>query len=116
MLDRRQQNRDRVYYGGLIAFNARSSTANCLIRNYSNGGAKLQLDTPLLVPDSMDIIIESKKIAFVADVVWRRGNEVGVVFRERIASKGETPLDWSIKLQACERAKHALQQRLDRLS
>ena len=36
MLERRQHPRNRVYYGGMIAFNARNSTLACVVRNVSN--------------------------------------------------------------------------------
>lgn len=116
MLERRRKTRDRVYYGGLIAFNARSSTASCIVRNFSLAGARLQLDASMLVPDVMDIIIENRKVAFVAEVIWRRDRDLGVAFRERIHSSGETPLDWSIRLRGSERARRRLQERLNRLT
>jgi hypothetical protein len=44
MLERRQHPRNRVYYGGMIAFNARNSTLACVVRNVSNRGAKIEFD------------------------------------------------------------------------
>jgi hypothetical protein len=39
MLERRQFPRSRVYYGGMVAFNARQSTLACVVRNFSDHGA-----------------------------------------------------------------------------
>ena len=42
MSERRRLFRNRVYYRGLIAFNARHSTLECVVRNFSPFGAKIE--------------------------------------------------------------------------
>ena len=42
MQDRRRMVRNRVYYGGVLAFNARRSTFACVVRNFSAGGAPIE--------------------------------------------------------------------------
>ena len=44
MLERRQYPRNRVYYGGMVAFNARNSTLDCVVRNFSLRGAKIEFE------------------------------------------------------------------------
>ena len=44
MLDRRQLPRNRVYYGGRVAFNSRSSTVDRVVRNFSLFGAKIEFE------------------------------------------------------------------------
>ena len=57
MLDRRLKVRGRVYYGGVIAFNARNSTMQCVVRNFSPFGAKVEFDNTALLPDEVDFTI-----------------------------------------------------------
>jgi hypothetical protein len=42
MIERRQSARARVMYGGVIAYDKRQSTTNCVIRNFSEDGAKVE--------------------------------------------------------------------------
>ena len=80
MLERRQLPRNRVYYGGRVAFNARNSTLACVVRNFSLFGAKIEFENAALVPDEVDFEIERKAISCPARLVWRNRNAAGLVF------------------------------------
>jgi hypothetical protein len=54
MLERRQHPRNRVYYGGMVAFNARNSTLDCVVRNFSQRGAKIEFENSAMLPDHVD--------------------------------------------------------------
>ena len=108
MLDRRQRFRGRVYYGGVIAFNARNSTMDCLIRNISPFGAKVEFTNTALLPDEVDLTIARKSFCCQARVVWRRANEAGFAFRNPKQVTAPMPLDWAIRLRASERARKDL--------
>ena len=54
MLERRQHPRNRVYYGGMVAFNARNSTLACTVRNFSRHGARIEFDNSTMLPDQVD--------------------------------------------------------------
>ena len=111
MLDRRRHVRGRVYYGGRIAFNGRSSTMDCIVRNFSDAGAKLEFAHPAILSGEVDLSIERKGMAFFARMVWRRRNEVGFAFRQPHPLHGEgMTLDWALRLRASERANRALRQ------
>ena len=71
MLERRQQPRNRVYYGGMVAFNDRNSTIACVVRNFSMIGAKIEFEGAAFVPDRVDFEIERKGISCHARLVWR---------------------------------------------
>jgi hypothetical protein len=57
MLERRQFPRNRVYYGGMVAFNARNSTLACVVRNFSQRGAKIEFENSAVLPDRVDFEI-----------------------------------------------------------
>jgi len=120
MLERRQFPRDRVYYGGTVAFNARSSTLGCVVRNFSQRGAKIEFENSALTPDEVDFEIERRGASCLARFVWRDRNAAGLTFsnvRETNAQlTGEIiPLDWARKLRASERENSKLRSRLDQI-
>ena len=49
MFERRQIARARVIYGGVLAYNRRQSTMNCVIRNFSDDGAKVEFENSGIV-------------------------------------------------------------------
>ena len=114
MLDRRQLPRNRVYYGGRVAFNGRNSTVDCVVRNFSLFGAKIEFENVVIVPDEIDFEIERKAISCTARLVWRSRDAAGLVFAN-VHEDSVVPLDWARKLRASERANRRLKSRLDQI-
>jgi hypothetical protein len=115
MLERRQLPRSRVYYGGIVAFNARNSTLACVVRNFSKRGARIEFEGSALVPDEVDFDIERKGLSCLARLVWRDHHAAGLLFSDMREASGVVPLAWARKLRASERANRQLQSRLDQL-
>ena len=82
MLERRQHPRNRVYYGGMVAFNARNSTLACVVRNFSQRGAKIEFENSAMLPDRVDFEIERRGLSCRAHLVWRDQNAAGLVFSD----------------------------------
>ena len=80
MLERRQFPRNRVYYGGMVAFNARSSTLACVVRNFSPRGARIEFENSAAMPDRVDFEIERRGLSCLARLVWRDRNAAGLAF------------------------------------
>jgi PilZ domain-containing protein len=115
MLDRRREIRARVYYGGLIAFNTRNSTMECVVRNFSDLGAKVEFENTALLPDEVDFVIRRRAFSCQARIVWRRANQAGFAFRDPRQSNAPIPLDWALRLRASERARKDLLRRIEQL-
>ena len=115
MLDRRQLPRNRVYYGGRVAFNGRNSTVDCVVRNFNLFGAKIEFENVVIVPDEIDFEIERKAISCTARLVWRSRDAAGLVFANVHEDSGVVPLDWARKLRASERANRRLKSRIDQI-
>ena len=113
MLERRQHPRNRVYYGGMVAFNARNSTLACVVRNFSQRGAKIEFENSTMLPDRVDFEIERRGLACRAHLVWRDRNAAGLAFSNVQETVDVIPLDLARKLRATERANRRLQSRLD---
>jgi hypothetical protein len=122
MQERRKNIRSRTYFGGVLAFNKRSSTMNCIVRNFSPEGARIAFNTAVTIPDEFDLEIRRNERAFRVRTIWRRGDEAGVAFIAEAAQPFEDakntpiPLDWARKLRQCESQKAELQRRVAQLS
>jgi len=115
MHDLRQLFRNRVYYGGELAFNGRSSTLACIVRNFSTRGAKIEIEGSAVFPDKLDFTVERKGLSCLVRLVWRNQTEAGLVFAEAHAIDAPVPLDWARKLAASERINRRLQSRIEQL-
>ena len=115
MLERRQYQRNRVYYGGMLAFNARNSTLDCVVRNFSQRGAKIEFENSAMLPDRVDFEVARRGLSCLARLVWRDQNAAGLVFSDVQETSDVIPLDLARKLRATERANRRLQSRLDQL-
>lgn len=114
-MERRRYPRGRSYYGGVIAFNARKSTIDCVVRNFSHAGARIAMTGTVLLPDSFDLAITRKDTAFRAHLVWRNDAEAGVAF-ETIGSPDVVSLDVARKLQLRKAEVMRLRRRVSELS
>jgi PilZ domain len=114
MIERRQNGRARVIYSGVIAYNDRSSTVDCVVRNFSEDGVKVEFDNTALLPDEIDLLIAKKSRSFDAKIVWRGETEAGLAFRPTGENR-PIPLDWARRLRASESERHKLQGRIAQL-
>lgn len=81
VFDRRESERLRSLKGARIIFNNRSSIINCLVRNQSDGGVKLSLETPATLPDEFSLrFADGQEHRCI--VRWRKLSELGVQFVE----------------------------------
>jgi len=77
--DKRVTARRRVYKSAHICLNGLRVTIDCLVRNYSDTGARLIVETSLGIPESFDLVREGVPTR-QRRVVWRHASEIGVVF------------------------------------
>jgi hypothetical protein len=80
MPESRTKIRKRCFLGARIQFNNRRSTFDCLVRDISEGGARLELATLESMPDEFDLVIPQHERQYRAKVVWRRNGKCGVRF------------------------------------
>ena len=98
MLERRQFPRDRVYYGGMVAFNARSSTLACVVRNFSPRGARIEFENSATMPEQVDFEIARRGLSCLARLVWCDRNAAGLAFsnvRETNARRRAKSFRWT---------------------
>jgi len=115
MLERRQHPRNRVYYGGMIAFNAGNSTLDCIVRNFSPRGAKIEFENSAILPDRIEFDVARRRLSCSARLAWRDQNSAGLMFSEERENGTVVTLDWARKLRDSDRANRRLKSRLDQL-
>jgi len=91
MKERRAVSRQKSFLQGRIYFNHRRSSIDCLIRDYSEQGARLKFSEAANIPDAIELYIPNKEEIHRARVEWRTGNEMGVSFGEEIHSPSTVP-------------------------
>jgi PilZ domain-containing protein len=79
-VERRKVARQKSFLRGMIYFNNRRNVVDCLVRDISAYGARLIFSDAVTTPDLLDLYIPQKEQTLRVNVVWRHGEEVGVVF------------------------------------
>jgi PilZ domain len=115
MLDRRQNTRDKVMYGGVAEFDDRGATRECVVRDISENGAKVEFSNVIKLPKKqMSLKIARKGRSFLAKVIWWRDNFVGLAFSSETSS-GLPVSDLDERLRRSEQKKRQLQRRIKEL-
>lgn len=84
MRERRKHFRGRVIYGGVVEFNRLNSTIDCVIRNFTQDGARIEFPAATCLPDEFGLSIVAKGETFSSRVVWRIATAAGVAFNRDI--------------------------------
>ena len=93
MTEQRKVTRARTVYRGSIIFNSQNSTIDCLVRNFSEVGAKIIVGETLSFPQKFELNVPQKGRSYNAMVIWRAGEEVGIAFQSEIVNKTAIPLE-----------------------
>jgi hypothetical protein len=80
MDERRKIRRARVLYGAAIDFNGRQSVYDCVIRNYSSDGARIEFPEGTALPDAVNLTIRHRGETIHAKTVWQRHDQAGLAF------------------------------------
>ena len=79
--ERRSAPRSRVFFGGEILINSELRPVECHVKNVSNGGANVVVQSGDLLPDQFDLIIRKTNQRRRAVVTWSSGRQLGVAYR-----------------------------------
>ena len=70
--------RKRVFKSGTIEFGG--GAIDCTVRNLSETGAALSVDSPVGIPSEFKLIVDSAHVNRRCRVVWRKENRIGITF------------------------------------
>ena len=79
MDEHRRSARRRTLKGGTILFGT-TTTIDCVIRNMSETGAALEVESHFGIPDNFTLLIKPEGIKRNCGVAWRSGKKIGVRF------------------------------------
>lgn len=79
MIEKRALPRQRVLKGGTLAFGSGGSV-DCMVRNISSGGARLDIANPIGLPRSFTLVIHTDRLIRRCHPVWCTDNRLGVAF------------------------------------
>jgi PilZ domain len=113
MQNRRQSVRDKVLYGGVAGVGDSSGTVDCVVRNFSEHGACVEFGSGARLPEEIKLTIARKGRSFLARIIWRQANRLGLAFRTMVTDSGEDDLD--TRLRRSEKKKRQLQRRINEL-
>lgn len=114
MQDRRESVRNKVYLGGVAEIDQRGATVDCVVRNFSDNGACVEFDSASRIPEEVNLTIARKGRSYLARMIWRQANRVGLAFRTMITdAPPESDLD--ARLRHSEKKKRQLQRRINQL-
>ena len=77
--ENRKSPRHRVFKAAKIQFN-RAGGIDCTVRNISDGGACLDVASPLGIPQVFDLHIPSEHQVRTCHLVWKTERRIGVAF------------------------------------
>ena len=78
MSEHRVAPRKRVLKAGKIEFGG--GAIDCTVRNLSDTGAALSVESPVGIPSEFNMVILSDDVNRRCRVVWRKENRIGITF------------------------------------
>jgi len=78
MANARAAPRQRVLKSAIIEFDG--GTISCVVRNISETGAALEVDSPLGIPAEFNLLVSGDRAQLRCHVVWRKEKRIGVRF------------------------------------
>ncbi|MGH6811699.1 MAG: PilZ domain-containing protein [Methylocella sp.] len=77
--ERRSGARRRALKEARIAFKGQGAVIDCVVRNLSDRGACLNVETPIGIPDTFDLMLDRASVRHCR-VTWRKAAQIGVEF------------------------------------
>jgi hypothetical protein len=79
-MEKREAPRHKCLLRAFVYFEGRGTAVNCVVRDISDIGARLQFDKPLVLTELLDLHIPIKGQSFHAEKRWHNGDQIGVAF------------------------------------
>ena len=91
VMKKRSASRQKTYMRAFVYFGASPLAVDCLVREMSDSGARIQFSAPPPAIDLIELSIPIKGQKFSAKVIWRAADEIGIAFVGAfVASNAET--------------------------
>jgi hypothetical protein len=77
--ERRNLARHRALKTARIIFKGHCATIDCTVRNLSDRGACLNVESSIGIPDSFDLVLDHSSVR-ECRVTWRKATQIGIEF------------------------------------
>ncbi|MET0219103.1 MAG: PilZ domain-containing protein [Tardiphaga sp.] len=78
MTDKRIAPRHRVLKRGILTFGG--GAIDCTVRSLSQTGARVDVESPVGVPQDVTLVIETEKFSRRCHPVWKKEKQIGLAF------------------------------------
>jgi len=75
-----REHRRKAFKAGIISYQNHALTMDCVIRDISSSGVKLQFPKTAMVPDNFTLTIPMEGQRVECQARWRKGNIIGATF------------------------------------
>ena len=120
MEERRRATRRKSYLGGNMAFSKGAAVVDCLVRDLTDEGAKVECSSTLLLPRDVELTIACKGLQGRAHIVWRNVKQAGLTFTTGLApvcsAENVIPIGTAHLIAKLQAANADLRRRVARLS
>ena len=89
MNERRTVQRGRTFLGGKIIFNAGRSAIDCKVRDLSNDGACLEVESQAGIPVQFQLLVADDEEPRACKLAWQSDHRMGVSFERRLSASLE---------------------------
>ena len=118
MIERRSIVRHKTFIKGRIFFNNRRSSMDCIVRDVTDNGSRLEFSELVALPETFELYMPNKDEYFRARIEWRKGNNIGVSWTPEDTSNprpesGRSDRHLADKVARLEREIALLHKRLD---
>lgn len=79
-MDERTDARTKTFIAGRIIGSDGGSPLDCIVKDLSEGGAKIEVEDATTVPAMFELEIPQRRTAFRAEIRWRYAHLIGVKF------------------------------------
>ena len=88
--------RVRTFLKGILYYDNRSVSIECTVRDMSDSGARLEFQTPVTVPDNVELHIPLRQRTLSARVMRRGQYEIGIAFEDQRSSEPRRTSDGNL--------------------
>ena len=81
--DKRKQQRLPAYLGAKIFFDHKPSTFDCLVKNISDHGARINIESIWDIPETFRLHIAKFNMSYECRTIWKTHNQLGVSYNSK---------------------------------
>jgi hypothetical protein len=103
LTERRAHPRRKTRFRATIVFGDERATANCIVQDLSESGARLKIDHAEAIPTDFHLIWVAERAVLEVQAVWRSRGEIGVKFKAKHNIQGRLSNELAAVCRAWER-------------